>query len=162
MAIYSIYLPPEINDTDQMSEADRARIVFLPDTRSLLALVIPGIWLLWNRLWLAFSIYIAVIAAIIVMSLQWNAQAASLISVLPGLFLFLEGHELVRMRHERLGWHYAGIVEAPDRKIAELRYFIGNSQNQPKAVPNVSPLAGVENRASGYHGPKLASGLFPE
>ena len=31
---------------------------FLKDRASLLALIIPAVWLFWHRLWLAFAVYL--------------------------------------------------------------------------------------------------------
>ena len=157
MAVYSIYLPPDIGTS--VLDKDRARAVFLPDTRSVWALIIPAVWLAWNRLWLPLAVYIAIAMAFVVIANQWNAQLALLLSGLPGLYLFLEGNELIRLKHEREGWLFDGVLEAPDRPTAELRYFSGGAESRPVQT-------GLRQSAAAPHfEPPLAttpSSLFPE
>ena len=127
MAIYSVYLPPETgNDASvpTMSDKDIDRVVFLPDGKALLALIAPAIWLIWQRLWLVLAFYVLAMVALAALIEFGNPQLGSFLSVLPGLFLFLEGREMIHRRYERQGWRFDGVIEAGDEKTAELKYFL--------------------------------------
>ena len=138
MAIYSVYLPPEAgNDASvpTMSDADIDRIAFLPDGKALLALIAPAIWLIWQRLWLILAVYVLAMVALVVLAQFGNSQLGSFLSVLPGLFLFLEGREMIHRRYERQGWRFDGVIEAGDEKTAELRYFSDQDYAPKPAKP---------------------------
>lgn len=127
MAIYSVYLPPEARidaSVADMSDKDIDRVAFLLDGKSMLALIAPAIWLIWQRLWLILALYVLAMMALTALIEFGNPQLGSFLSVLPGLFLFLEGREMVRRRYERQGWRFDGVIEAGDEKTAELRYFL--------------------------------------
>lgn len=157
MAVYSIYLPPDIGD--RVLDADRARVIFLPDTKSLWALIIPAIWLMWNRLWLPFALYMVVLMTILTLGNQWNLQLAFLLSGLPGLYLFLEGNELVRLKFEREGWLFDGILEAPDEETAELRYF---ADHEDRSTLRSEIISQSIKPVWGTRALTPSSSLFPE
>ncbi|MBL4892479.1 MAG: DUF2628 domain-containing protein, partial [Rhizobiaceae bacterium] len=106
-----------------MSDKEIDRVAFLPDGKALLALIAPAIWLIWQRLWLVLALYVLAMAALAALIEFGNPELGSFLSVLPGLFLFLEGREMVHRRYERQGWRFDRVIEAGDEKIAELRYF---------------------------------------
>ena len=131
MAVYTVYLPPDGN-------AEEAR--FVSDRHSLLALAFPGFWLLFNRLWYAFALYLLLGAAIAVIAWAAGNLPASLLSMLPGLFLFLHGGELRAGRLERLGWRETALVSADDREEAELLFF--GAPRSGKEAPKTAFAAG--------------------
>ena len=155
MAIYSVYLPPESGN----EASDRT--VFLGDGPALLALIVPIVWLLWHRLWLEAALYVLIMVAFGVSTQFGYPEIGAFLSFLPGLYLMLEGRELVRCRYERSGWHFDGVVEAGDIEAAELRYFSNfveatrieppKTENQPK-----SPIFSNHIRRP------APIGLFPE
>lgn len=118
MNTYSVYLPPNSNDEQEISDAK-----FLVDGNSLLAIFAPPIWLAWHRLWWGLAVYVAIIAALTMMYFTPLREAGLYLSVIPGIFLMLEGNELVRQRHERRGWHYLGLVQGQNLEDAETRFF---------------------------------------
>lgn len=148
MTFYSVYLPPH-GAKKQGDEFLR----LVPDKKSPWALLIPVLWLLYHRLWMALLVYL-VITAFIIMVFSINPHPAILyLSALPGLYLLLEGQELVRAKLERKGWNFAGVVEAVNHDEAELRYYAR------RETPRVSS-------ASARPVPRKVSptnhGLFPE
>ena len=120
MAIYTVYTPPD-------GDAGKAR--FVRDGVNVVALVIPAIWLLWQRLWLWLLVYILLALAIGLASRLIGA-GATLLAILPGFYLLLEGNELVRARLERHGWQLADVVEAPNQADAELRFFAARPERE--------------------------------
>ena len=146
MAMYTAYLPPDGN-------LERARIV--SDARPLLALVLPSIYLLWNRLWFAFAVYALSAVAIGLSAYFIGDTAALFLSVLPGLFLFVHGPELVAAGLESRGWREAGVLAADDASEAEFRFFAIRFGPKPAAArPAPPPLPAPANMAS--------FGMFPE
>jgi Protein of unknown function (DUF2628) len=154
MAIYTVYMPPD-GDTDE------AR--FIRDGANLAALVIPAIWLIWQRLWLWLLFYVVLALAI---GLAWRLVGAGIafLAILPGVYLLLEGNELVRARLERFGWQLAAIVEAPNRADAELRFFDIPHQatKEGDRAHGSVPLADVPAPAAPRMPPQQGIGLFPE
>lgn len=124
MTTYTVHLPP----SGFSGETDDERIRFVPERPALLALIFPAIWLLWHRLWYAFAVYL-LIAGIAWVLASWTGSAPmGLLGSLPGLYLFLEGRQLLRGRLERAGWRFAGVVEADSAHEADLRYFSGRTE----------------------------------
>jgi len=160
MAIYSVYLPPEATGPDNLLDSDRARIAFLADGKSVLALVVPLIWLIWQRLWLPLAIYFLVVTVIITVTQFLSPQLGLVLSVLPGFFLFLEGRELIRRRYERQGWHFDGVIEAPDEISAETRYFSNHELNPAQSINAVNSNFRLQRPVLPRTVP--AMGLFPE
>lgn len=147
MAIYSVYLPPD-------GDAEKAR--FLPDGRSLFALVVPAVFLLWNRLWFAFGMYTLAALALALIGVLAGETVAALLSALPGLFLFLHGRELVRERLDRDGWIEAAVFSAEDEEEAELRFFGRPRRTMNPAVPLTAMKPAVVPAAPS------SFGMFPE
>lgn len=116
MTTYSIYLPPERPGTDPERE-----FRLLPDGGSLFALILPLVWLIWNRLWIALLAYLLIVAALGLASPFLNPVTVVILSGLPALYLFLEGRELICRKYERAGWHYRGTVEADALESAEMK-----------------------------------------
>ena len=118
MTTYTVHLPPQGGAS---GELERAR--FVPERSSLLALVVPIVWLLWHRLWYALAVYLLIGGIASVLASWTQSPPIGLLATLPGLYLFLEGRQLLRGRLERQGWRFAGVVEADNAEEADLRYF---------------------------------------
>lgn len=108
---------------EQQSSHDRPDVIFLPDDKPYLAVLAPPLWLAWHRLWWALLVYMAVISAIMLLLLTSYRDAALFISLLPGIYIWLEGHKLIHQRYELQGWVFQGVVGASSLEDAELRYF---------------------------------------
>ncbi|MEM9332473.1 MAG: DUF2628 domain-containing protein [Pseudomonadota bacterium] len=152
MATFSVYLPPEDRIGDPIDH-----FVLVRDGKSPLALVFPPFWLAWHGLWLELLAYIVAALAILLLMIWQPGAPAGYLSALPGLYLLLEGTELVRGKYERQGWHYDGIIEGENRDEAEIRY-VANRAAKPNPVqttpaPVQKPMALK---------PIVNTGLFPE
>lgn len=144
--MYTAYLPPD-------GDLERTRIV--SDARPLLALVLPSIYLLVNRLWFAFVLYALAGVAIGLSAYFIGETAALFLSLLPGLFLFVHGPELVASRLEAAGWREAAVFVADNSGEAEHRFFGSQSGEEPAVMrPAPPPLPAAANFAS--------FGMFPE
>lgn len=126
MAIYEIYA---------LNNPELTR--FVRDKGSLIALVLPAVWLAWNRLWFGLAIYLCIAFFFFAMgNTQW-AVIAGAFSFIPGLYLFLEGPNLLAAKHQRSGLNLMGVMEADSFESAELKWF---SQIEAHSTADAAPM----------------------
>lgn len=137
-----------------------ARVAFVREKFSWPALFFAPLWLLANRLWLAFVIFCAVeiliACALYYFGLRGPAAAAALL--LPPLVIAFEAAQLKSFRLLRHGYREADTVFADDLESAERRYF-----ERRKITPvrhDVSPPASPSFPEARPSRPVI--GLFPE
>jgi hypothetical protein len=139
-----------------------AEVRFVRDGFSVVALIVPVIWLLWHRLWIeALAAFAAAICIGFGGELSgWTATAA-LISFLVSLFVALEGPSLRVWALGRRGWRDAGVIDAADEDEAMTRYF-SNAELPPEDV-TVAAEAPVRyvSAPSGSSGPALGLLSYP-
>ena len=141
MTIYTVHLPPISGSGND----DRARMI--SEAPALLALIFPALWLIWHRLWYALAAYL-LLAAIVSVTAQWTANdALGGLMIIPGLYLFLEGRQLLRARLERRGWRFAGVVEAESEAEADIKWFAGEGEPVASAPPVRTSTASAPIRA---------------
>jgi hypothetical protein len=119
MKRFRVFEPPETEGA-----SDRAR--FLRDGFSVWAFLLPVLWLLWNRLFLA-----AIAAFALQVAIGWQGRADGFLlaqltlPLLLGLLVALEGPSLRAWKLKRQGWRETAALVAGDRTEAELRYYDG-------------------------------------
>lgn len=89
-------------------------------------------------------------------------EAALYLSAIPGLYLMLEGNELVRQIHERRGWRFIGVLEGQNVEDVELRFF--QYQTRGDQEPDIEhPPIETKNPAfvPAQNAPTSSIGLFP-
>lgn len=159
MIAYNLYLPPA-----GQSDQDTSAIKFLADTNSWVAAFVPPLWLLWHRLWWALGVYFAYSLVIFLLALTSWVDTAVFLSALPGIYLFLEGNELIRQKYEAIGWTGAGVVHASNLEDAETRYFNREpaqvSDSQSKHIETM-PTLQASSPIPGAHKKPVPAGLFP-
>ncbi|MEO0909045.1 MAG: DUF2628 domain-containing protein [Pseudomonadota bacterium] len=152
MTTYSVYLPP-IEDVEPAAE----RFKLVPDKKAVWAIIAPPIWLALHRLWLPLLAYVVFMLALALLG-AWQPHVAVLyLSGLPGLYLLLEGFELVRDKLERHGWRYVGVVEAENAEDAEIKYLMEGDTSRLETAP--APTRALSGHVST---PGINQGLFPE
>ncbi|PZM09822.1 DUF2628 domain-containing protein [Rhizobium tubonense] len=111
---------------------------FIRDGFSFLAFFIPGLWLLWQRMWIyavvAFLLQGAGIALFRVPAL-WPAGFAVLLGV--SVLAALEGRRLVAQKLVKTGWKENGLVSARRLAEAEEIYFAKIPDETPRNIPPV-------------------------
>lgn len=155
MASFTVHLPPD-------GEIEHAR--FIREGVNIFALIIPFLWLIWNRLWLELAAYIAILATILVWAVLGGEKLAPILSALPALYLFLEGNQLVRARLERAGWMQEAVVDAATVAEAEITYY-GDGHMQPTAgySSQYRKVRGIGSSVITSGNSKPSSiGMFPE
>ena len=155
MTSYIAYLPPE-----DMMESTEEIFRLVPDKKATFALIFPPLWLAWKRLWLALLAYIVVMVAIFLLAFLYPSIAVSYLSILPGFYLLLEGHQLVRNDLENKGWKYAGIVEGENLEEAEIRFLINSGDRFAK--PHFIKKQDDDMVVSGSAANQTNTSLFPE
>jgi len=162
MKTYNIYMPPESGP-----DSDIASAIYLPDNRALFAAIVPPLWFIWHRLWWGLTIYVAYLAIAFLLLLTPWQYAVIFLSAIPGIYLFLEGHELVRQKYENQGWWQIGVVQANNEEDAELRNTFGRKSSEQSSQSEFEEFsaAGLHknfNTSSDNHGSSQNSiGIFP-
>jgi len=134
MAIFEVYAD-ERSDNETRAEGVR----FLKDRVSIFALIVPLIWLLWHRLWLALAAYLVFSAAIAGLGATSYASAVIALSFLPGVYLLLEGHNLIADKWEAQGYQLVDLVEADSVENAELRWLARQEISAVGTRPTITP-----------------------
>ncbi|WP_058598905.1 DUF2628 domain-containing protein [Aureimonas ureilytica] len=119
MKRFRVFEPPDIVGASE-------KALFVRDGFSLVALLVPALWLLWHRLFLAA---IAVFALDVLIAWQAGTKgfgiAAAALPLLIGLLVALEGPSLKAWKLRRKGWRETAALMASDRAEAEIRYYAG-------------------------------------
>ena len=153
-------MPPQSGPASDIADA-----IYLPDNKAWVAGFLPPIWLIWHRLWWGFAIYIAYLTILFLLALTAWKLAAILLTAIPGIYLFLEGHELVRQRYENKGWWQIGVVQGNTEEDAILRYAHKSSiQVSPTDDTDVSADKRhqyLKNNSDQRNNQPNSIGLFP-
>jgi len=154
MSIYRVYLPPEAEGN--FSENFR----LIPDGKAIFALIAPPLWLIWHKLWLPLLAYFTVVFGISLLFAWQPSPMVGLLSALPGLYLLLEGRELIVGKLTSKGWREVTTLEAQNREEAEIKYII--SANEVGLLTNVpdDTVKPPKRLTAAASGPSI--GLFPE
>lgn len=137
----------------------------IPETTSKAALLFPPFWLAWHGLWWALAFYALLFVIAMTLLATSLAGAALLLGGLPGLYLYLEGHQLRRNRLERQGYVHVATVEAPDASVAIERYLA--QWNDENGVALLAPARAVtfgaqSDTSRAARDDDMAFGLFPD
>ena len=124
MAIFTVHMKPaQIGIEDRSKPALDA--VFLKDGFSWAAFLFAPLWLLLNRLWFGFVIYLGVVALLSLLAgwLHIPPPALSAIMLLVNLALGFEARNLQRDRLARKGFSTINVVQGTKLDDAERRFF---------------------------------------
>jgi len=171
MPTYTVHAPPS-----RQGEIESApeRFRYVRDGFSLWAFLIPPLWLLAYRLWLALLIYAAGYSLIEVglsfLRASWSVQL--LVTILIGLLMGLEASSIERWTLGRRGWKTLGFVVAADEETAEQRFLsewakrpVARAGDQPAALLPAPPAEPQHYEMPGRREPFRANeviGLFPQ
>jgi hypothetical protein len=153
---YTVHLAPAKPGRD----GDTA-IQFVPDSFSPVAFVVPWAWFLWNRMWLTFLVYLAVMTAVFV-ALAWSGFPPLLRMAISFAISLLVGLEATNLKRRSLRWrgfHEVGVIVAANREEAERRYFAERAEAEATHRRAPAPAGfGASPMAASAH----PIGLFPE
>lgn len=151
MAIYVVMEPP-----GRSEKVDAT--TFVRDGFAWLGLLVPPLWLAWNRLWIEAALAVVVMALLSLLGQKLGlGLAGSLLSLLVSLYVGLEGQCLRIAALRRRGWHEWGVVEAGRLDDADMRYALEADAlaDQAEPAPRMVPDAALARPAQ----PGMALGL---
>lgn len=157
MAFYTVMIPPP-GSGGSREEIEQARL--LPESFTWSALIFTGLWLLGKRLWLATLLFALVWGALFYAQNRFGLSGGALMLAhwMIGLFLGLEGQNLIARKLARQGWRLADVVEARSLAEAERRYF-ERALAGDVAPPRIVALPPARPQPAGS---LPIIGLFPE
>ena len=153
MAAYVVMEPPGAPPGEASDGA-----MFIRDGFSILAFLVPPLWLLWKTLWIeaAFAFAAAVGLAALGEAAGFGLIGSAL-SLLVSIFIGLEGSALRIAAQRRRGWSERAAIEADTLDEAEIRYLSADDAVAPTPSDAPRPLMAVQTAARPT-GPAL--GLF--
>ncbi|MGQ3674141.1 DUF2628 domain-containing protein [Xanthobacter sp. TB0139] len=132
-------------------------VVFVRDSFSWLTLLFTPVMLLWHRLWLGLAVYVA--ATILV---NVSSGLANLPEDVPGLamlgisLLFAFELSTLRLRKlERHGYEEEAVITAPNREMAERRFF--KYWDAPPSAPPPAPRRAMQPASASADLPAMSA-----
>ena len=151
MARYVVMEPP--------AGADDARII--RDGFALFGFLLPPLWLLWHRLWVAALLAFGVMFGLSVLGeVAGFGLAAPTLSLLVSLFVGLEGRAMAIRALERRGWTEVAAFKVGSLADAEIRYAYGSVEPVPQVADTPRPMA-VGPPPRNVAGPALGMLSYP-
>lgn len=131
MPRYCVLEPPDAGDARVL------KALVIKDGFSVVAFLAPLLWFLWHRMWLEAAIVFAISAVLGATGMIPGLEAAPVAGLLVSLFAGLEARNLLVESHRRRGWRDWGVIIAPNRDEAEIRYtaeaYDGTQEDQEAA-----------------------------
>lgn len=125
---YIVFEPPQ-------SSGATGEAVFVRDRFSIWAFLVPFLWLFRYGLWISGLLALAAaIGFALLGDVEGFGPAATVLPILLGIFVALEGPSLRAAKYRRKGWHEAAAFHAGDRAEAELIYY-GTPRREAAAPP---------------------------
>ncbi len=122
MIIYTVH---ELQRSGQ-SIAERADdIEFVKEGFTIWGFLFGPLWLLYNRLWLAFVVTLIAAAGVaaLLLGLGLRTQAPGLVDILVSLIIGFEGNDIMRWSLGRKGYALVASVAGRNRLECERRFF---------------------------------------
>ena len=120
MAAYRVF---EFPNAMPEQVQDGRNVELIRDGFSFLVLLFPVLWLLWNRVWFGFAIYVVFILAFVLASELINPLIGFFLNSLLGLYLGFEGTNWRAKKYLGNGWQEVDVVLASNYEEAEMRAF---------------------------------------
>lgn len=139
MASYLVLTSPGALKSDENAR-------FIADKFSWFAFVLPAIWLLFQRQWVA-GITVAILQGLVTFATPEPSLAGFLIELALRLLVALEGPAFVASRLQARGWTLQSIITAEDLVTAEMIYdhetaettvATGETAWQPPVLPTTA------------------------
>jgi len=139
VTVYTVYEPPGDDEADVTARADR--IAFVKDGFSWLALLVPVLWLIFQRMWLELIAFLVVVGCV-----SWafgtgdpGRQLAGWVVIGIQVLFAFEANDLRGWALRRRGYQFAGVASGRDRYAAERSFFESWLPQQRRPAPLVPP-----------------------
>jgi hypothetical protein len=136
MSIYTVLSPRKPD-----SAPDPTAFVFVKDGFCWPALFIPGVWMIFRRLWLVLALYLAAAILFGLFAGMVEGIAPFALYLLARFLVALEANGLRRWTLERRGFALIDVVEARNAREAEIRFFADWETEPQEPVPSIVPQA---------------------
>lgn len=158
MAVFEIYTKSD--EQGLKTEQDR-QVHLVKTSASLVALILPLIWLLWHRLWFYFAIF--VLFNILIFGLGTTKYSIFLwpVYLLPNLYLYFEGPNLLAGKHIENGYQLIDVIIADNREEAELKWHSKVQSTCQNNVTSITPMP-TKLTTSNSAQDRVEFGLFAE
>jgi len=169
VTVYSVYEPPA-KAPEVLTRAEA--LAFVKEGFSWPALLVPGLWLLFQRMWLELVLFV-VLFVVLGWLLGQSDQGKALLSWISlGIVVLFaaEANDLRRAALERRGWRQIGVAMGQGLDAAELSFFRSwlpeqerSSRDRPVASRQTEALRQTEappRKTSGES--EEVIGLFPQ
>lgn len=163
MTVFTVHAPVDRASGTGVSDATDT-FVFIRDGFHFWAFVFGPFWFLWNRLWLAFGLYVLTALALgaILSLLNAGADTRFMVWLLLAFLVGLEASSLKRWSYSRRKWRQVDFVVADKVDSAERIFFdrwsVADRRLPPRRGPaSPVPPAHVYGSASGE-----VIGSFPQ
>lgn len=116
--IYNAYEKPEAAEITE-------RVVLVREGFSFWAFGLNALWLLMQRMWLLFGLYVLAVVALslITAALGMSSVATMMVQLWLQLMLGFHAYDFQGALLKRRGYRLAGVIVAPDDMAAERRYY---------------------------------------
>ncbi len=121
--VFIVMAPPVESPVDEPGEWEAENMVFVKDGFSLPALIIPELWLIWQRMWIPLLGYLGYRIVIALVALSLGNAASTLTAFVVAILFAMEANNLRRWSLERRGWRIVGESVGRNRSEAELLFF---------------------------------------
>jgi hypothetical protein len=130
MITVTVHEPPS-PPADRLDRAER--LEFVKDGYNWVAAAWPPFWMLGQKLWWAFTAYLAIAAAITfgLAALGVSPAVVGLLFLALHLLIGLEADSIVRWNLDRTGWQVVGTVVGRNLAECERRFFDDWLPQQP-------------------------------
>lgn len=132
MATFTVHEPPDA----PASQLDRADLlVFVRDGFTATAASVPALWMLANRLWLAFGTYVVAMGGMVLILRSAGVGGRSIFWVISAIHLIIgfEASTIRRWSLDRTGWRMLASVTGRNIKDCERRFFEAWLDGKPTA-----------------------------
>ena len=121
MVTYTVYEPPYAS-ANRLESAEQ--LVFVKDSYTIIAALLPPVWLLMKRMWLEFVLYVGGTALLVwaLTSVGATDLANALLLTIQIVFGF-EAGALYGAALERRGWRLVGTVTGRGQEDSERRFL---------------------------------------
>ena len=146
MQTYTVHEAPEVS-ADRLERAER--LTFVKDGFSLIAAVLAPLWLLANRLWLAFAGYLVAIIVLQLIGWAFGISQTSIQWLVIALHILigLEADSIRRWTLARNGYSVVGSVTGRNGDDCERRFFESWLKDQPLFSPAALAARDSERRS---------------
>lgn len=122
MIIFTVHEPQRPGQT---IEARADSIQFVKEGFTIWGFLFGPLWLLYNRLWLAFILTLVVMAGLYGGLIEFGLknQAPPIVDILVSLIIGFEGNNILRWNLQRRGYALLGSVVGRSRLECEQRFF---------------------------------------